>query len=105
MEDYDYASGAAMDNNLKRTMLFNSVQDMEFSATRDMLLLDSSEDFYDCIGKFEQKAVMTDAARKKSNPRGTNKTKTEKDKAKEKAKLNNLKGTKKKYHDYLPQNQ
>ncbi len=83
-------------------MLFNSVQDREFFATRDMLLLDPTADFYECISKFEQKAVMTDAARKKANPRGTNKTKAAKERSKEKAKLNNLKGTKKKYDDYLP---
>ena len=45
MEDYNYASGTAMDNNLKRTMLFNSVQDREFFSTRDMLLLDPTADF------------------------------------------------------------
>ena len=78
MEDYDYASGIAMDNNLKRTMLFNSVQERKFFATRDVLLLDWTADIYECIGKFEQKAVMTDAARKKENPRGNNKSKTAK---------------------------
>ena len=30
-----------------------------------MLLLDPTADFYECISKFEQKAVMTDANRKK----------------------------------------
>ena len=47
---------------------------------------------------------MTDAIRKKANPRGANKTKASKEKSKEKAKLNNLKG-KKKYDDHLPKEQ
>ena len=55
-----------------------------------MLLLDPIADFYEYIGKFEKKAVMTDAERKKANPRGANKIKTQKKKAKEKAKLKNF---------------
>ena len=75
----------AMDDNLKRKMLFNSVQEKKFFATRDLLLLDPTSYFYLCIGKFEQKAVMVDATRKKANPRGSNKNKTAKEKSREKA--------------------
>ena len=70
-----------------------------------MLFWDSTADFHECIGKFEQKAVMTIAAKKKANPRRANKNKTQKEKFKEKVKLNNLKIKKKKYDDYLPRDQ
>ena len=33
-------------------------------------MLDPTADFYDCVGKLEQKAVMTDANRKKPTQEG-----------------------------------